>query len=373
MTKRRGAGEGSIYQRKDRRWVAALSLEQGRRKFFYGKARQDVARRLSEALRNLQLGLTPYPAQQTVAQYLRDWLDSIRTSVRPKTYESYDLNVRRLLPHVGRIRLASVAPKAIEKAYNTLLSGGLSRRSVEQAHAVLHRALGQAVKWGILGRNPSDAVNVPRPKRHEIRTLSEEEVQCLFKVTADQRLHGLWVLLVTTGLRLGEALALSWDKIDLVNGRCIVRRALQRQQGSGLVFVEPKTSTSRRTVHLAHGTVAALRDHRNRQLQERLTLGAAWQDFGLVFCREDGRPLEPSSVAQRLRTVLEGAGLPRIRVHDLRHTAASLLLSRGVHPKIVQDLLGHSTISLTLDTYSHVVPALHAEVAEHMNALFVSR
>lgn len=372
--KRRANNEGSIYRRSDGRWCAAISVDHGRRKFFYGKTRQEVASRLTAALRNRQLGVPPSDGRQTVGQYLTDWLEhSVRSSLRPRTYEIYDVNVRRLMPYLGRFRLNGLAPPAIEKCYNALLERGLSRRSVEQAHAVFHRALKQAVKWGLLGRNPTEAVNVPRPERREMRTLNEEQVQLLFEVTASHRLHSLWILLVTTGLRLGEALGLRWDDIDLTTGRLTVKRALQRQRVAGLVFVEPKTAKSRRTVHLAEGTIAALRELRRRQLEERLAGGPAWQDYGLAFCREDGRPVEPSSVAQRFRTTLETAGLPQLRVHDLRHTAATLLLRRGVHPKIVQEFLGHSTIALTLDTYSHVAPALHADVAVHMDALFASR
>jgi integrase len=371
---RRGNREGSIYRRKDGRWAASLSLGNGRRKTFYAQTRQEASAKLTAALRNCQLGVPPSDSSQTVGQYLTNWLErSVRPSVRPRTHESYDLNVRRLAPHLGRYRLSALSPAAIEGSYGALLEAGLSRRSVEQAHAVLHRALAQAVKWGLLGRNPSQAVNVPRPQRREMRTFDEEQVRRLFEATADHRLHGLWVLLVTTGLRLGEALGLRWEDIDLTAGRLVVKRALQRQREAGLVFVEPKSAKSRRTVHLAGGTVATLREHRRRQLVERLHAGPAWQDHDLAFCREDGRPLEPSGVAERFREALKVADLPRLRVHDLRHTAATLLLGRGVHPKVVQELLGHSTISLTLDTYSHVTPALHAEVATHMDAIFKPR
>jgi len=374
VSAKRANGEGSIYRRKDGRWAASLSLGNGRRATLYAKTRQEAAARLTAALHNQQLGIPPPDRSQTVGQYLTNWIEgSIRPSVRARTHESYALNVRRLVPHLGHYRLGALTPVAIENTYGALLQSGLSRRSVEQAHAVLHRALNQAVKWGLLGRNPADAVNVPRPERREMRTLDEKQVQRLFEATAGHRLRGLWVLLVTTGLRLGEALGLCWDDIDQTAGRLVVRRSLQRQREAGLVFVEPKSAKSRRTVHLAESTVAVLREQRRQQLGERLSAGPAWQDQGLVFCREDGRPLEPSSVTEHLHRALKAADLPQVRVHDLRHTAATLLLARGVHPKVVQELLGHSTISLTLDIYSHVTPALHAEVAAHMDALFGAR
>ncbi len=191
-------------------------------------------------------------------------------SVRPRTYESYDLNVRRLKPLIGRIRLSTLTPAAIERAYADLIERGLSRRSVVQVHTVLHKALERAVQWGSIGRNPSEAVSVPRPERNEMHTLSEDEVRRFFPATQDHRLHALWVLLASTGLRVGEATGLRWDEFDLDQNRLIVRRALQRQKGVGLVFVGPKTTKSRRTVYFPEGTAQALREHRRQQIEEKL-------------------------------------------------------------------------------------------------------
>lgn len=370
---RRGHGEGTIVKRADGRWMGAMTLPNGNRKWFYGKSRKDVSLQLNAALQDREKGLLVTSPNQTVAQYLDRWLkDSVKSSVRPRTYECYELNVRRLVPHIGRLLLSKLSPAHVQACYGALLKSGLSRRSVELAHAVLHRALRQAVQWGLVGRNVTEAVAVPRPERQEMQTLTAEQVRQLFESTADDRLHALWVLLITTGLRLGEATALRWEDIDLNSNRLVVRRALQRQKGVGLVFVEPKTQRSRRTVHLAVGTVAALREHRRRQVEGRLAAGPLWEDQGLVFCNLTGGPLSPSQVDKEFHRAVDKAGLPRLRVHDLRHTAATLLLAKGVHPKVVQEMLGHSTITLTLDTYSHVLPALHAEAAAQMDALFRS-
>jgi integrase len=205
-----------------------------------------------------------------------------------------------------------------------------------------------------------------------MKTLSEDQVRRLFEATTADRLHGLWILLATTGLRLGEAIGLRWQDVDLGAQTLTVRRALQRQREAGLVFVEPKTKTSRRSISLPDGTARALQGHRKRQLEERLQAGAGWQDNDLVFCRWDGEVIEPSGVAQRFDGLLRKAGLPDIRVHDLRHTAASLHLLKGTHPKVVQEMLGHSTITLTLDTYSHVAPGMHAAAAKQMDSLFAA-
>jgi len=183
--------------------------------------------------------------------------------------------------------------------------------------------------------SPSDAATVPRPDHREMKTLTEAEVQRLFNATADDRLAALWVLLITTGLRLGEALGLQWSDIDLASRKMVVQRALQRQRGSGLVLTELKTRKSRRLVHLAPMAVSALIEHRRRQARQQLLLGAEWQDTGLVFTSLKGGPMEPHVSNEALDRALAVAGLPRVRVHDLRHTAASLLLARGVHAKVV--------------------------------------
>ncbi len=376
MGKKRGQREGSIYRRRsDGRWCCSLSLGNGGRKHIYGKTRAEVAVKLNDALKTQRDGLPVVAERQTVNGYLASWLESAKHSVRPRTYEAYELNVRRLVPHIGHVRLSRLTPAQIQSSYAALLEGdgltkSLSKRSVEQAHTVLHRAMRVAVMQGVIVRNPTEAVAAPRPEHKEMRTLTHDEVQRLFRSTSDDRLHALWVLLATTGVRIGEALGLRWGDLDADGGRVNIQRALQRQNGRGLVFVEPKSAAARRVVHLARHTVDTLALHRKRQLEERLAAGSAWREGDLVFCCEDGRPLENSTVRGVLRRSLQRAELPMVRIHDLRHTAASLLLAGGVHPRVVQELLGHSTITLTLETYSHTTPALHQEAANQMDLLF---
>jgi integrase len=341
------------------------------RKTFYGSSEKDVRSKIRKARRAYDAGQLAAAPSISVANYLDGWLARVVIqSVKPKTYESARLNVERVKRHVGRARLEALTPAAIQQLYGSLLESGLSRRSVEQVHEVLHRALRQAMQWGLLVRNPADAVSVPRPRSREMETLTEAELRQLFAATQEDRLHALWVLLGTTGLRIGEALALSWDDLDLEAGRLVVRRALQRQRNAGLVFVEPKSAQSRRTVYLASGTVDALRGRRELERRERQFAGGEWREHGLVFCTLTGGPLEHSTVTYGFQKALRSAGLRRIRIHDLRHTAATLLLKNGVHPKVVQEFLGHSSITLTLETYSHVVPSLHVEVAARMQGIF---
>ncbi len=328
--------------------------------------------KLAAALRAHEEGLLSTKATQTLSAYLEQWLENFaKPSVRPGTFASYELNVLRARELLGWIRLNELTSAHIQAAYATLMKRGLAARTVWRMHMVLHRALRQAVLAGIMLRNPVDGVSRPKARHYEIRTLSIQETRRLFEVTKDHRLHALWVLLTTTGLRLGEALGLKWEDIDFEMGKLSVRRALQREKGIGFVLVEPKTARSRRTVYLAPGTATALKQHRQRQAKERKAAGNIWQEkFDLVFKSEVGKPMQDGQVSWRFHKALKEAGLPRIRIHDLRHTAATQLLERGVHPKVVQEMLGHSTITLTLDTYSHVIPRLHAQAATEMQKLF---
>src|SRR5712692_1197578 len=371
---RRGFGEGSIYPRGDGRWVSYLRMPDGRKKFFSGRTRDVVKERLAEAQQQAHAGRLVMGRDQTVAQYLEHWLaEAVRHSVRPKTYENYDLCVRRLLPHLGRVRLRALAPEHIQHALSKLLDRGLAARTVRQVHMVLRCSLKQAVLWRLIASNPSDAVKPPRAERKEMRTLSEEEVRRLLAVTAGTRHHSLWVFLVTTGVRLGEALALTWADIDFVEGRATIRRALQRQRGVARAFVEPKSSRGRRTVPFPPETLKALEAHRGNLDRERQQAAKLWQENDLVFPSPDGRPRDMTYLSFTFHRGLRRAGLQRLRIHDLRHTAATHLLTKHVHPKVVQDLLGHSTIAITLDTYSHVLPALARDASGYMSSLIPSR
>lgn len=297
----------------------------------------------------------------------------MRPSERARTSDAYELNIRRVRPHLGHIRLDKVKPADIQATY-TVSGETLAPRTVLHVHRTLHEAFKDAVRWEVLGRNPTDAAIPPRVLQAEQATLSAEQVAQLLESTSRDRLHTLWLLLVTTGLRHGEVGGLKWSDLDLDAGRLTIRRQLQRPTGQGLVFSEPKTATSRRTIPLASAVVGSLRTHRVRQIEERLAAGPLWEqrpDFqDLVFTSAAGAPLDPARVNDALRTALERVGLPRIRVHDLRHTCATLLFTEfQMHPKQVQALLGHSTYALTMNTYTHVIPSALEPVAENMERL----
>jgi integrase len=250
------------------------------------------------------------------------------------------------------------------------LRAGLASRTVGHIHRVLHKSLGQAVRWGLVVRNVADAVDPPKVHRAEMRALNAEEARRLLAAAAGDPLEALYVLALTTGMRQGELLGLHWGDIDLEQGTIQVRRTIGRVRGKGFVESEPKSASGRRQITLAPSAVEALRRHWDHEFTERLGGGAVPGPASLVFCNGLGKPIEPQNLLYRpFRKLLQRAGLPLMRFRDLRHSAATLLLSMGTHPKVVQELLGHSQINLTLDTYSHVLPGLQGDAVGKLDAL----
>jgi integrase len=326
------------------------------RKAIYGKTRQEVARKLTAALRAHQDGLPLSDERVTVESFLRDWLVACEGRIRPRTWRTYESYLRvHAVPALGRLPLAKLEPRHLQRLYAETLAAGRSPTTVHQLHAILHRALGQAARWGMVSRNVADLVDAPRPARHEMRTLSPEEARAFLDAASDDRLEALYVLAVTTGLRQGELFRLRWRDVDLRASALQVR---------GTAAGEPKTAKSRRQVQLSQTAVEALQRHRKRQAGERLAAGPEWRDEDLVFTNVLGGPLHIGNMTSRsFRPLLERAGVPRIRFHDLRHTAATLLLGKGIHPKVVSEMLGHSQVGVTLDLYSHVTPTMHQQAA----------
>lgn len=372
---KRGNLAGTVFKRPNGTWGAALQID-GRRKFVYAKTRREVQEQLQQLQKEAQAGQFKTTSASTlrlntVQEFLTYWLHSVvKSTVRPKTWDHYDLCIRRMLPCLGKVKLATLSANDIREVEVYLQENkGLANRTVRHCHSVLHMALNQAVVLGLLQRNPAKDLPPPRVARREMRTLPRDEVRRLLFSSAGSRWHALWAVLVTTGLRLGEASALRWSDLDLRKGTATIQRSVQRQTGVGMVFVEPKTEGSRRTVQLPPGAVATLKEHRPLVLQERLAAGGLWNDLDLIFPSPLGGPIDPARVNESLHTALHKANLPRLRVHDLPHTAATLLLEGGTHPKVVQDLLGHSTIAMTLDLYSHVTPRLQQEAVSKMQGL----
>jgi len=373
---KRGHNEGSIYQRADGRWVAAITVANAdgstRRAQRYAKTRKAAHEALRDLQRQIEDGVQALGKTPTLAAYLDQWLEgSAKPSVKVKTYEGYESIVRiRVVPRIGGLQLSQVTPPVIQKLYADLSASGLSQQSVIHTHRCLRRALKQAVNWGLIARNPCDSVDPPRARREELRVWNRGEAAKFLTETRDHSLYPLFALALTTGMRQGELLGLKWSDVELSENRLRVQRTLQRQRGTGLVFETPKTAKSRRTIMLSSVAVVALREHRQRQLEQRLALGPAWADYDLVFPNEIGEPRHPSPVTRSFKSAVTAAGVPDIRFHDLRHTAATLLLTKGQHAKVVSEMLGHATITITLDTYSHYVSVLHEQAAQAMDDLF---
>jgi len=370
-------------RRRGRSWTVILDLGRGpdgrrRLKWVGGFARkEDAEQELVKLLRDLDTGKFVEPSKITVGEYLDEWLDGYaKLNVSGHTYERYERIVRgHLIPALGRLQLARLRPLHIQAYMSQALTsgrrdgqGGLSARTVLHHYRVLREALEQAVRWQLLAVNPADAVQPPRPKLREMRALDEHETARIIKASEGTRLHVAVVLAATTGMRRGEILALRWEDVDLRQGRLSVRQALEKTR-EGIRFKPPKTAKGRRSITLAALAVEAIKRWRAQQAQEKLLLGPAYRDHGLVVCLSDGRPYDPQEFSKRFAKIARKAGLPGIGFHALRHGHASQLLRAGVHPKVVSERLGHATVSITLDIYSHLLPGLQEEAAQRIDAL----
>jgi len=369
---KRGNGEGSISRRKNGTWRAEYTVytaEGRKRKTLYGKTRREVAEKLAKAIADRNGGIVYDAGKLTVGEYLDRWLsDSVRDTVRQRTYERYESIVRvHIKPTLGRIKLKTLAPAHVRGLYREKLGAGLSPRTVQYIHVTLHKALKQAVRDELIPRNASDSIKAPRPTKKEIRPLSPDQARAFLDAARGDRFETLYVLAVHCGLREGELLGLKWEDVDLDAGTLAVRRTLSETR-TGHRFEAPKNGKGRR-IKLTTGAMKALRRHRKAQLEERLRAAGLWEDHGLVFPNQVGKTMNAKNLTARsFKQILERAGLPRtVRVHDLRHTCATILLKVGQHPKYVQELLGHANIGITLDTYSHVLPGMGDGLADAMD------
>ncbi|MBV9690100.1 MAG: tyrosine-type recombinase/integrase [Ktedonobacteraceae bacterium] len=375
---RRGNGEGTITQRKNGTFEAKITIEGGKRKSIYGKTRKEVQEKLKIALREQQQGTLVTSPQQKLEVFLKDWLESTQKhSVRPRTYERYEEIVRlHIIPVLGRHYLQKLTAQQVQAFYTKKLDEGLAAKTVENFHIVLHKALDTAVKWNLISRNVCDLVTPPRGEEFEIKPLTVDQIHKLLDVMRGHRSEALFLLALVTGMRRGEIMGLKWQDIDFATSTLQVRRILTRvptklrAEGHKEVFVEaePKTRRSRRSIVIASFALEALKQHRVRQLEVRTKAGALWQDHDYVFCTSIGTHVNPTKdILDPLKALLRKASLPDIRFHDLRHSAGTLLLAMGIHPKIAQELLGHSNISMTMDIYSHVLPGMQQEAISKLN------
>lgn len=378
--RRRAKGEGGLFLRTKHGkefWLGRLLLEDGTRREVRGATQTEAREKLDKLKKDLEAGLKPADDRLTTGAFLAEWLEeTVRPSVRPSTFRGYQTIVTQyLIPRLGRTPLAKLSPQDVQRFQNELLRtkvrrgvGTISTGTVANARRVLGRALEQATRWRLIPRNPVRLVDGPHVTRKEITPLEPEQARQLLASVQGNRLEALFTVALALGLRRGEALGLKWEDVDLDDARINVRRALQRTK-NGLELLDVKTKKSRRTVSLPLFAIRALQRHRQRQGEERDAASGLWVETGLVFTGEFGSPLDPQRATRSFARALKRAGLPHQRFHDLRHSCASLLLAQGLDLKVIQEVLGHSTITITANLYAHVLMGLKRQAAAQMDVL----
>jgi integrase len=372
--------KGQVIKKGDRKWLVKVFLgrdPQGKKKYFSKQIngiKRDADNYLNRTLTELSQGTFVIPTLRNLNEYLDEWLkNAAQHKLSERTYGDYVYNLKRYVrPKLGLKKLSSISPLNLQELYTDLRAKGLSPRTVQIVHNILNSALKQAVKWRILQQNPAQYVDRPKQVRKEMAALSPEEAM-LFLAVAKEDTHFLYFsLAIDTGARPSELLALQWSDIDFVQKKVTIQRSLDYPDyGRAFQFIETKTSRSRRSITISETNIRHLREHKRSQAEQRLKAGDKWHPLNLVFCMPDGKPLQSRNILRRhLRPILKQAKLPEsLNLYSLRHSCATLLLSAGVNPKVVSERLGHASIVLTLDTYSHVLPSRQRDAADKMEML----
>jgi integrase len=387
-SKKRADGEGTLrYSKTHKLWEWRTPPSCPVQKSLWARTCDEVLEKKARFLKDLDRGVTFEAEKVIVGEYITSWLtDTVRVNVRRPTYESYwRLAHNHILPTLGKIKLRKLTASHIQTLHAAKFDAGYALKTRRDIHRLLKTALKQAVLWGYIPANPAAAVVIPKGETDsdildldyedlpdpDMRVLDEGQARIFLKAATADRLSALYVLALATGMRQGEMLALDREKhLDLRRGIVRVRRSLALVKG-GYVFTPPKTRRSKRDIELRPEAVDALRRHLQRQREERMFYGSRWRDQGLVFSSTTGTPLRRQNIHDRsFKPLLRGAGLPDIRFHDLRHTAATLMLQRGANIKTVSEMLGHSSVRITLDIYAHVLPGMQEEALKTLDGIF---
>ena len=333
--------------------------------------KKDAEKRLSELLSQLDNGIYVQPKKTTLADFLEMWLNEYaKNNLSPRGFERYSGIIRKhLIPDLGKVTLTQLKPEHLQKHYAAKLNDGLSSRTVRYHHALIHVALQTAVKWGLVSRNVADAVDPPRIRRNEMQTWDQDDVNRFLEGVKDSPYYALFYTALFTGMRRSELLALRWQDVDCIYCQIYVNRSLHQLKNGSFIFTQPKSAKSSRTIALTPSTILMLREYQEKQKLEREMLGTSLADGDLVFSNVEGKPLRPNTVTRAWTTLAARCGLKVIRLHDARHTHASLMLKQGIHPKVVQERLGHSSIQMTIDTYSHVAPGIQEAAAKRFDEI----
>jgi len=370
----RGNGEGSIYQRSsDKRWLGVVTIgrdSDGRvvRKTVSAKTRAEVVGKLKKLQRQLDDGLPAPDMKMTVAQLLNQWHDDVlRHQVAPSAALSYWTIARHhIIPILGSKRIVNLTTVDVDRLLSLKMDSGLSVSTVQRIRGVLGQAIDQGIRWGCVNRNVARLSRSPKQQRREGRTLTYEQARALLKELEGHRHEALYSLMLSTGLRRGEALGLKWQDFDEAARVVSVRRQLKREGGS-LVTADTKTARSRRSVNLPRGLMNLLVEHRRRQGEERIVMDELWTDTGFIFTTNFGTPVDPRNLNRDFAIICQHAGLDHWHPHELRHSAASLMLASGVKLQVVSEVLGHASIRMTADVYGHILAPDREAAADAMD------
>lgn len=371
---RAGYREGSVYYVEARdRWVAEITLETGKRKKAYCKTRQEAQRKKNEMLRELERGMLATGPQRKLGEYIQDWLENTHKSkLRLSVYLNYRKHVKHIVAGLGDIWLQKLTPQQVQSFLTKKLDEGLSPKYVREMLGVLRLALKNAVQWGYISRNVCELVTRPRVPKHDIAPLTLEQAQRFRQHLQGHRFEVLITMAVVTGMRRGELLSLRWSDIDFQRNVLQVLHTVDRFTGYGYVEGEPKSAAGVRSIRLPGFLMDMLKQHQLQQMA-RKSQAKTWEERDLVFPNLRGGYLHPNHLGEAFRALLEQAGLPPIRFHDLRHSAATILLSMGVNIKVIQEMLGHSDISITLRVYGHLLPSMQQEAVDKWDSAFQER
>jgi integrase len=369
MTRKRGNNEGSIHKLPNGRWRGQVSHE-GHRLSKVFHTQRECQEWVRKNHNQIEDGMTYTSTKLTLGEYMQGWLTNAKATKRRSTWIHYEQLFRvYITPHLGSMKLKDLRTDKIQGFYNSLLEKDVGVYTIRKIHAILHSALQQAVKTGSINRNPADFSDPPQKPIQEMAILNENQVSQMLVTAKGHRWEALYQLAIVTGMRESELLGLKWIDLDWIRHTLKIERQLQRPTGNGVEFIPPKTRYGKRSIALGQQTIQVLRAHYERQQAERLAAGETWVEYGLIFTTSNGTPIHQRNLQRDFKALIRQAGLPPIRFHDLRHTAASLMMNHDVPVIVVSRRLGHARASITMDVYGHLIPSMQTEAAELMDGL----
>lgn len=367
------------FRKRGSTWSFAISLgtdpDTGKRRQITRsgfKTKKEAEKACAEMITKYENGDLTISKKQTLASYLQFWLENYaKGKLRPSTFANHEIAVNsRIIPQLGNIELDKLTPIHVTKYLAEIQKEGLSADYIKYLHAVLKKALNQAVKWQLIPKNIMENVDPPRLEQKEIVTWTPEQANEFLSFAKEDKYYIAFVLAIYTGMRRGEILGLRWKDIDFEQAKISVQQTLYRPSNSGIIFQEPKTKSAKRRIAIPQFVIQELKSHKARQNEFRFQYGPdGYQDHDLVVCYDDGRPQDPRNLLRHYERIIKRSGLPYIRFHDLRHTHATMLLQLGEHPKVVSERLGHSRVGITMDVYSHVMPDMQKDAADNFEKM----